>query len=130
MWMSVKFNRCVIDKKMYDEPMMIDINYMHIRVDEKAGPAGETVLTCHPLSPAEQEGLDERLQDELDVGADAALNLAKIQNQRLKIYLELEGAMRVLDEEEDPFVDVLRSALDPIRNALSDIERAVLDKRP
>ncbi len=48
---------------------------------------------------------------------------------RLDAYLDLERAMRALDEVGDPTAEALRDALDPIWYALTDDERAFLNRR-
>jgi hypothetical protein len=48
---------------------------------------------------------------------------------RLDAYLDLERAMRALDDVGDPTADALRDALDPIWYALTDDERAFLNQR-
>ena len=48
---------------------------------------------------------------------------------RLDAYLDVERTMRALDDVGDPMADSLRDALDPIWYALTDDERAFLNRR-
>jgi len=47
----------------------------------------------------------------------------------LDAYLDLERTMVVLDDAGDPMADALRDALDPIWYALTDDDRAFLNRR-
>ncbi len=48
---------------------------------------------------------------------------------RLDAYLDLERTMLALDDAGDAMADVLRDALDPIWYALTDDDRAFLNRR-
>jgi hypothetical protein len=48
---------------------------------------------------------------------------------RLDAYLDIERTMMALDDAGDPMADALRDALDPLWYALTDEDRAFLNRR-
>lgn len=127
---DIKFSHCKLNHLLDSDDVVITIHYADVNMVQ--GPDGVTLVACRPLSPAEQVALDARLREQLgDQFVDDSNDpvLLKLQNPRLRIYLELEDAMQLAEAEEDPWADVLRDALDPIWRALSDEDRGSLNAR-
>jgi len=130
---TIKFNHCKLNQHWASgDDVDLKIHYADVNITQ--GPEGVTLVRCLPLSPAERVALDARLLtelgDQLRDDADDGAFLLKLQNPQLRIYLELEDAMQLAEaEDDDPWADVLRDALDPIWRALSDEDREALNAR-